>query len=220
MCRLLCVCFSPPSCGAATHHRGVVDPVWLQAPETHEVLVATDEHQGWAGRSWQRPQERHDVPRHGQRGRTIQREVNSWRTIASETAAPLRRGPCRKLAAGLGPAARPGTATSTSTPLSSMRWNYRAHLSSKFDVLPMLEHERVADDELDGGHPSMSSMVPDATASTTKHGGPLETHHDDQAPPSTLRRRVVSDPGPTIPAAGGTVEARDHKLKFRSNAAF
>ena len=83
-----------------------------------------------------------------------------------KTAAPFRRGPCRKLAAGLGPAARPGTATSTSTRLSSMHWNHRAHLSSKFDVLPMLEHERVADDKLDGGHPSMCSMVPDATAST------------------------------------------------------
>ena len=130
-----------------------------------------------------------------------------------KTAAPFRRGPCRKLAVGLGPAARPGTATSIFTPLSSMRWNYRAHLSSEFDVLLMLEHELVAEDELDGRHPSMSSMVPDATASTTKHGGPLETHHDDQAPPSTLRRRVVSDPGPTIPAAGGTVETADHGLQ-------
>ena len=61
----------------------------------------------------------------------------------------------------------------------------------------------------------MSSMVPDAIASTTKHGGPLETHHDDQAPPSTLRRRVVSDPGPTIPAAGGTVEASGLGLQCR-----
>ena len=108
------------------------------------------------------------------------REVNSSRTIASGTAAPLRRGPCRKLAAGLGPAARPGTATSIFTPLSSMRWNYRAHLSSEFDVLLMLEHELVAEDELDGRHPSMSSMVPDATASTTKHGGPLETWQHQQ----------------------------------------
>ena len=54
MCRLLCVCFSPPPGGAATHHRGLLDPLWLQAPETHEVRVVTDEHQHWAGRSWQR----------------------------------------------------------------------------------------------------------------------------------------------------------------------
>ena len=60
-----------------------------------------------------------------------------------KTAAPFRRGPCRKLAVGLGPAARPGTATSIFTPLSSMRWNYRAHLSGRARWKASL-------DELDG----------------------------------------------------------------------
>ena len=50
-----------------------------------------------------------------------------------------------------------------------------------------------------------------------EHDDPLEAHHDDQALPSTPRRRVVSDLGPTILVVGGIVEDSDHWRAIISN---